>query len=179
MPIVCWVVEPALSGVAGRLQGELPDFCNQLGLPGALLESALTSRDGAPLVQTFIHGEQVAFAVRFDRHLIVVSPNVMLYAISGAGAGELEHSTLVQAMDRIEGQQPLALPAMCKMLEIVTLEVFTDAGVPHERPVRAWLRGRYGAASATLNALAGDGAAVHKMLTVGGAGGQQGARQVR
>lgn len=181
---LCWVYLVAL-GFGQVLPIELPQFCSEHGLPyGALLEGALTSGGRAPLVQAFAHGEQLAFFARIGGHCILATADRMLYTMSGAGELQLQQSPLVQAMVAIaQVERPLVVPAMRKMLEIVTQEFFTHAGVPCGRPVRVWLRGRYGTASATLNALAGDGAALHKMLTVGGLaeGGQQyrEARQVR
>ena len=147
---------------------EVAEFCRERGLPyGAALESALTRGDRAPYVHVFT-GEQLAFFARFGGHLIVATPDVMLYTTD---QGELQHSLLVQAMNPIAAAgRPVVLPALRKVLEIVTLEILTDP-----RPAMAWLSGRYGTASVTLNALAGNNAALAKMLAVGreADGGQQ------
>ena len=154
------------------LPKDVAEFCRERGLPyGAALESALTRGDCAPYVHVFT-AEQLAFFARIGGHLIVATPDVMLYTTD---QGELQHSLLVQAMNPIAAAgRPVVLPALRKVLEIVTLEILTDT-VPGARPAMAWLSGRYGTASVTLNALAGNNAALAKMLAVGGEadGGQQ------
>ena len=159
----------------------LGEACHLHNLPyGQVLESALTPNAGAPYVQVYAHGEQDAVLFRIARRCMV-APRIGLMGIWAPLNGQQD--PLIESMrDLVAPERPLVLPTVHKLLEIACLDMFADARIPRDRLAEiVWIRGSYGAASVDLTAMAGDDAALEKMVTVGGKVGDEvdAAKQVK
>ncbi len=146
----------------------LGEACDLHGLPyGQVLESALTPGAGAPYVQVYAHGEQDAILLRIARRCME-APGDGLMRIWAPMNGQQD--PIISSMRDVEVPGiPLVLPAVHKFLEIACHDMFADARIPRDRLAEiVWIRESYSAASVDLAALAVDGAALEKIVTVGG-----------